>query len=136
MPKIEGADLTEVSTAFELPPEGEHLVLIKDVEITKTASGLPQVRVKMSIDDSSSENNGKPITDFLVMQNNDGKRNDISLKQLKRYFEAALGDNYNFANYDTDDLKDSRVRIVVKHRSYEKDGETRSGMNVTRIFPA
>ena len=139
-PIIDGADLTEVSTDFEVLPEGDYVVTIKDVVEGKTKKNqLPQVIVQMQVTDGNSEFNGKPISDFITLKQNDGKKNEIGLKQLKRYFEAVLGkEAANTTAPDTDLLKDKQVRIMVSVNKYTPEGETeeRTNNKIKRIFPA
>lgn len=136
MPRITGADLTNVSTQNQPVADGTYPAKIVDTEFDVTNPAKPQVVITSEIDDPESPDHGRKVWDRLYLKKNNGEDNPIAYRQLKRYFEAALGEEAgNQSDPDTDDLKNTTVLLVIKQRQYEKDGEERISADVKNILP-
>ena len=134
MPTLDGFDLTNVSTKNTPLPEDTYDCVIKEVHTDRLSSGgHPQAVVVSEI--QGGEFNGRQIWDYLVLRQHDGKPNEISLKQLKRYYEAVLGKDEaaRISNPNTDLLINGRVKLVLNVKP-DNHGEDRN--NVKRILPA
>lgn len=145
MPIIPGADLTSVSTDFELYPDGEYTVTILGSELTE---GNKQLRIKTRIE-QPVEFQGKPFTDFINLIQNDGKQNQMGLTNIKRYLEAVYGKGSAEAEAsppDSDLLDNKQVKLQLAKNSYvpknptefNPDGSPKKKENnqVKRVFPA
>jgi hypothetical protein len=140
MPIIEDADLTSVSTTSEPLPEAEYEATITEVEYRTDNPAKPVVIVKSRID--GGDQNGRVVWDWMHMKQNDGKPNEVAKRQLKRYFEAVLGEEAaNVSRPNTDDLINARVGLFLELEEYtpkasEKNPNPKpqSRNNVKRIF--
>lgn len=130
MPKV-NANLAEISTSFEPVEPGVYEFLIKDIEIEELDAeggkkkGKRQVYIfKNKIDQPDSEENGREIWDRIHIHKKDGTINEFGLVQLKRYFEAVLGEgNADRDDLDTDEIKNGRFQAEVAIETYTKNGE-------------
>lgn len=146
MPVIPGADLTSVSTDFEPYPNGEYLVTFIKSELHEGK----QMRITTRIE-SPEEFQGRPFTDFINLKQNDGKWNEIGLKQCKLYLEAVFGKGSPEAEAsppDTDPLNGHQARLLLEINEYwprdeqakpesERNPDNKRRNNkVKRVFPA
>lgn len=147
MPIIQGADLTNVSTEFELYPAGEYVATVKESEF---ANDNKQLRIK-SVFVEPVEYAGKVFTDFINLVQNDGKQNQYGLASVKQYLEAVFGKNSPEAEAsppDTDVLNGHNVKLVLaineytpkpdKATEFNPDGSPKKKSNnqVKRVLPA
>ena len=135
MPTIDGIDLTNVSTTFDALPDQEHNFEIEDVEEDKDDRDGQIYTIVSRVRDGEHE--GRKVWDKLYMKTKEGKLNQRSLAQLKRYFAACCGEGYNFANPNTDDLKGLPFTGVTKQRKYKANrGEEKIATDMKAILPA
>lgn len=126
MPLIQGADLSTVSTKYEPLPAGAYKTRLKAAyETDDDGVSRPRVVVRHKVLESfDGENVGREFTDFMYLNQNDGKPNEISLKQLKRYFEAVLGEEAaNTTAPETELLDDQEVSVELSIESYPSKKE-------------
>lgn len=128
------ADFTKISTEYVPPVAGDYQMVVEDIEEGKTNSGLPQLVFTNKI--VGGEYEGRTIKDFVVLQQKNGKVNDIGYGRVKAYAEAILGkEAANGGELNTEDLKGGAFTGVLKDDSYEKDGETKKTVRLNKILP-
>lgn len=137
MPVISGADLTTVETSYVPLNNGVYRMRIKDAEVETEPKLRVIVKLKV-VDSPDGERIGSEMSDYIYLTQKDGKPNEIGKKQLKRYFEAALGkEAANTAEPNTDDLKDQEVMVELEQESYKKpeteEQKAKGEVNETRI---
>lgn len=140
MPVISG-DFSKISSEFQPLDDGDYLFMIEDVIEGKTRnSQLPQIEIKMKcVDPQHPDKEGYPLTDFITLETKKGGANRVGLGQLKAYFEATVGEEAanNPSGLDTDELKGSTVRLILKKRSYKPEGgEERFVNDVSKVLSA
>lgn len=117
MPVISGADLSQVSTKYEALPAGTYRTRIS-AEYKQDPKPVVLIRHKVL---EGGDMEGREFSDYIYLNKNNGERNEIALKQLKRYFEAVLGEEQaNQTEPDTDLLKDREVIVELTQESYTK----------------
>ena len=136
MAKIK-ASMADVSTEYVLPDPGAYIFRVKEVtEETKKAkaekSGANIERttyvVKSAIVrdlDGNEEHANKPVWDYINITTKEGGLNEISLSNLKRYFEAIAPESADSEDADTDELVGGEFVAMLYHDEYETHGETR-----------
>lgn len=146
MPVIENADLTKVSTEYEVFDPGDYKVTVMESEF---ANENRQMRIKSRIEEPV-EHQGKVFTDFINLIQNDGKQNPYGLASIKQYLEAVFGKGSPEAEAsppDTDVLNGHQVTLNLVINEYtpknptefEADGTTakkKRNNQVKRVFPA
>lgn len=136
MPKI-NADFSKIATDFENLPEDSYRVLIEEIEEGETNENkLPQLKFKLKVMEGPME--GKTITDFVVLKQNDGKVNNIGLGRIRAYAQAILGEEAAAGDsIDTDELRGGSCTITVKHRTYKdkKSGEEKVSADIKKVLP-
>lgn len=137
MPVITGADLSNVSTTYQPLPAGTYKTRIK-AEFEAEPKRRVIVRHKV-VESPDGENVGREFSDYIYLDQNDGRPNEIGAKQLKRYFEAVIGkEAANTQSPNTDDLEDAEVTVELAQRSYTPKGETEAKISndVKKILAA
>lgn len=120
MPKL-GANLADISTAYEVMPEGMYPALLKKVtEDISKSSKIPMLVVEFSITEGDFK--GRPMTQYYMLKDKDGQPSKPGLSNFKRLIENTLGeDRANDPDFDTDELLDQEVELFVKQESYKND---------------
>ena len=108
MPVITGADLSNVSTTYQPLPAGTYKTRIK-AEFEAEPKRRVIVRHKV-VESPDGENIGREFSDYIYLDQNDGRPNEIGAKQLKRYFD--LFDPKQIAVYTYDEFTASPRRIT------------------------
>ena len=138
MPKL-SADFSAISTARELLQDDVYVFVVREVKEDLTSTGKQRITIIAEVEDPDHPNETSrkaKMFDGLVMTKNDGSLNEISLRQLKRYMEAILGeDAANTDELDTDDLVGGKFLGEVKLTSYEKNGEQIPKNEFRKILP-
>jgi hypothetical protein len=117
MPEIEGADLTSISTKTEAYPEQEYLMLITGSEFMDEAKKTLIIKRKIV---EPAEFVDRESWDFINLVQNDGKKNDIGLKTLKRYLEAVFGkDSPESQRANSDPLTGHMVKVYLTQKQYK-----------------
>lgn len=144
MAKI-NANLADISTEYKLPDPGPYVLRVKEInvenkkakavggdmdgqEIERTTYVVKSVIVRDL--DGNEDNANKPIWDYINIHNKDGSLNEISLANLKRYFEAIAPDSANSEDADTDELINGEYQAQVYHETYDKGGEERTSAKI------
>jgi hypothetical protein len=132
MPKI-AASMADISTEFVLPDPGLYeleIVEIKDNTATQKAPQSGQevervtyvVKSKIIQDEHGGDDHAnKPLYDYINIHTKEGELNQISLANLKRYFEAIAPDSANSDDADTDELVGGRFMAMVYHDTYKRN---------------
>lgn len=135
MPKIKGS-LADVSTEYQLIEPDTYEMKVDKVEVEETPpsserpSGQLAYVVHSRVDDPGSESNNKPVRDYIFWYKKDGQENEYSKIQLKRYFEAVLGEEEaNRDDLDTDELIGGRFQAEVYIDSYTRSDGTEGQSN-------
>lgn len=131
--KIE-ADFSQISSSFEPVPDDSYRAQI--VEITENEkNNKPQVVFELEI--TEGPHKGRKLFDFLILQQNDGKPNKVSLGRVKAYAEATVGKEAAAGQaIDTEELKGGTVEVVVKSRTYDKDGGGQgTSSDIVKVIP-
>lgn len=144
MPRVTGADLTNVSTKNEPLPADVYTCVIREANI-EGDSNSPQVVVVSEVDMPGTDFHKRRIWDRIYLNKKDGTPNEFSMKQLKRYFEAVVGEEAaNQAEPDTDDLINGKVQLKLAIRGYkpkvngvvDESAEEKFVNEVKQILPA
>jgi hypothetical protein len=137
MPVIEGADLTSVSTEREPLPEQEYLLTVKSAEWQDEKKKTQIIKFKV---DEPADFAGREHWEYINIIQNDGKLNEISLAQIKRYMEAVFGKGSpeSLASPpDTDLLVSHSMRQYLIIEEYERNDKTKGKKNkAKRIMKA
>lgn len=135
MPKLQ-ANFEKISTEFEAVPPGEYRAVVEEIEESKTRKNqLPQLVIKNKVTEGEFE--GRIITDFVTLQTNEGKKNDIGYGRIKAYAIAVNGEEAgNGEEIDTDDFLHGTVTLVVVPDIYEKNGEQVQSSKISKVLPA
>lgn len=140
MPKIKGS-LADVSTDYQLiePDTYEFKVDEIEVEETKPSKDYPEGQllyiVISKVDQPGEEAHGRKVYDRIywykkAKDGEPGGENEYSKIQLKRYFEAILGEERaNEDDLDTDELKGGRFMAEVTIESWENKNTGKSGQS-------
>ena len=135
MPIIKGADLSSVSTDFELYPPGAYKVEVKSSEMSENGKNL-LIKTEIVECDTDQKYIGKNFTHFINLETNAGDRNEIGLQTLKRYLEAVFGKKSPEADVaDSDPLNGHLVTLVLGQRPDKNDKELMR-QDVKKILPA
>lgn len=137
MPILENVDLTTVSTKNEPYPEGEYSVTIKESEVRKQGK---EIIFKHRID-APEKFQGREIWDFVNLKQNDGKRNEIGWKRVKKYLEVCFGEGSEQAELtppNTDLCNAQRCKLYVVINSYtdEQTKEEKTNNKISRVMAA
>lgn len=121
MPILEGVDLTSVSTKREAFPEGEYTLTFKGSELDEAKKTL----ILKTVIEAPDQYQGREFWDWINIVQNDGKKNEIGYKNIKRYLEAVFGKGSSEAEAsppDTDVLNGHQVVVYLKQTTYtDKD---------------
>jgi hypothetical protein len=132
-PVLENVDLTSVSTKREAFPEGEYTVTIKGSELDEGKKTL----IMKTVIEEPTELQGREFWDWINIVQNDGKKNEIGYKNIKRYLEAAFGKGSSEAESsppDTDVLNGHQVVLYLKQTTYtDKDKQEQPKNEVKKI---
>lgn len=110
------ASLKDVSTKFEVAPAGDYE--FKVVEIQKPTDD--DYIIISAIDEQGSPEYGKKVYDRFSFKKKDGGENRYGKAQLKRYFEAIVGEERaNADDLDTDELLNGRFRGQISVEEWE-----------------
>lgn len=121
MPRIK-ASLADVSTEFTPVEPGAYEAEITDVAET-TNEGRTHYDVTLTVKDPG-DFFGRKIRDRIYIHKKDGDLNEYGLVQLKRYFEATVGeDRANADDADTDELLHQHAMIQVGIDGYEVENK-------------
>lgn len=126
MPIIEGADLSNVSSAFDARPEGEYTIQVKESKFEKEGKFLVIHSKILSGPDGYEVKDNDTYQDWINLKQNDGKVNEIGYKTIKRYLEWAFGKGSPEANQnDTDVLNgyEGKIYLTVKN---DNNGDPRN----------
>lgn len=133
MPKVK-ASMADVSTEYVLIDPGTYRLRIKSIEEEAKKSKAPKSgqeverttyivkSVVVSDADGGTDHANKPIFDWINIHTKEGELNDISLANLKRYFEAIAPDSADSEDADTDELINGEFMADVYIDEYEKAG--------------
>lgn len=121
MGKINAA-LSQVSTEFTPIDAGTYTWELEKVEDIKEGEKVVGHAFFNKVTDPG-EMNGRVFKDRVYLNKNDGTPNEISLANIKRYFEAIKGKDvvagYTDDDFDTDDLHGGMFAGQVKIETYQ-----------------
>lgn len=133
MPVLENVDLSSVSTKREAFPEGEYTLTFKASELDAEKKTL----IMKTVIEAPDKYQGREFWDWINIVQNDGKKNEIGYKNIKRYLEAVFGKGSSEAEAsppDTDVLNGHQVVVYLKQTSYkDKSGEDQPKNEVKKI---
>lgn len=133
MPVLENVDLSSVSTKREAFPEGEYTLTFKSSELDAEKKTL----IMKTVIEEPTQYQGREFWDWINIIQNDGKKNEIGYKNIKRYLEAVFGKGSSEAEAsppDTDVLNGHQVMVYLKQTSYkDKSGEDQPKNEVKKI---
>lgn len=143
MPKIV-ASMADVSTEYQPVDPGTYRLQVVSVDYNekdaKTDAGqnikrgtyVVKSKVISSYPDGETEHANKPLYDYINIHNKDGQVNEISLANLKRYFEAIAPDEADSEDADTDSLVNGYFIADVIIDSYKTGKQNADGSEETR----
>lgn len=112
--------MANVSTDFSPVPANVYELKIDGVQ-EETEDGRTHYTVVLLVQDVG-DLYGKKIKDRIYIHKKNGEINEYGLAQLKRYFEATVGeDRANADDADTDELLNNHIRAQVGIEDYEVD---------------
>jgi hypothetical protein len=123
-PVIEGADLSSVSTKFEIWPEGTYPTVIMTSKFDDKGKNL--MIIHKTREPVGMIQAGREYTDFINMTTNAGERNDIGHKSLKRYFEALLPEHANDNPPNSDLLHGLDCKLFISSKANKDTDEQRN----------
>lgn len=133
MPVLENVDLSSVSTKREAFPEGEYTLTFKASELDAEKKTV----ILKTVIEAPDQYQGREFWDWINIVQNDGKKNEIGYKNIKRYLEAVFGKGSSEAEAsppDTDVLNGHQVMVYLKQTSYkDKSGEDQPKNEVKKI---
>lgn len=133
MPVLENVDLSSVSTKREAFPEGEYTLTFKASELDAEKKTL----ILKTVIESPDKYQGREFWDWINIVQNDGKKNEIGYKNIKRYLEAVFGKGSSEAEAsppDTDVLNGHQVVVYLKQTTYtDKNKEEQPKNEVKKI---
>lgn len=135
MPKLE-ADFGKISHEYQAIPDADYRVTIDEIKETETRENkLPQLEFHLKV--AEGEYEGRKLTDFVILKQNDGKVNEIGLGRVKAYAIAVLGEEAaNGSAIDTDELRGGSCIVVVKSRTYEKKDKSQgTSQDIKKVLP-
>lgn len=116
------ASLADVSTEFKPVDPDVYESEIDGVEEVKEDEKIHYI-VTHQIKSPGDFFNRK-LKDYIYIHKKNGELNEFGLSQLKRYFEATVGeDRANSEDADTDELIHQHLRIQVGMEEYEFDNK-------------
>lgn len=125
MPKVKGS-LADVSTEYQLIEPDTYELRVDKIEVeeekpsAEKKSGQLTYLIISKVDQPGHEHHNKPVRDYIFWYKKDGDENEYSKIQLKRYFEAILGEEEaNRDDLDTDELLNGRFQAEVVIETYE-----------------
>jgi hypothetical protein len=129
------ASLADVSTEFFPIDPGEYEMEVVKVEETTSEDGRTVYAIVSKVSDPG-DFHGRQVWDRIHIHKKDGELNPVGLAQLKRYFEAVVGEERaNSDDVDTDELIGGTFQAEVTIESYkDKQGKDRQN-NRLRVFP-
>ena len=130
MPKLE-MDYDSVPEKEVPIDQGTHIMRVRDIPVLEAfvdRNGKKQQRliVQMEVHDPDSPMNGRKIRDSIL------RSMETKLKRLA----MSAGIPTDSEGYDPDDLYDQHVRVVVRHRTWNDDGEERISADVRDYLPS
>lgn len=143
MPKVV-ASMADVSTEFTLADPATYRLQVTSVDYqTKDAKNengqdikrgtyIVKSKIIASYPDGETEFANKPIYDYINIHNKNGELNEISLGNLKRYFEAIAPDSADSEDADTDELVNGFFIADVYIDSYPTGKKNADGSDETR----
>lgn len=149
MPKI-AASMADISTEYILPDPGFYEFEVVDVNETTVRQKAPSsgaevervtyvVKSKIVADENGDTTHAnKPVYDYINIHTKEGELNEISLANLKRYFEAIAPESANSDEADTDELKGGHFKAMLIHDTFKRpSGEegTSAKIKPTTISP-
>lgn len=141
MPKVV-ASMADVSTEFVLADPATYRLQVVSVDYqtkdAKTSSGqdikrgtyVVKSKIIATYPDGETEHQGKPIYDYINIHTKEGELNEISLGNLKRYFEAIAPDSADSEDADTDELVNGYFIADVYIDTYESGGQERQSNKI------
>jgi len=138
------ASLADVSTEYVLPDPGPYVFRVKEIteNVSKEKapkSGMDVERVTYVVKsvivrdlDGNEDHVNKPVFDYINIHTKEGELNDISLANLKRYFEAIIPERADAEDADTDELVNGEFQAQLYHDSYE-DKNTKEERHSAKI---
>lgn len=143
MPKVKGS-LADVQTEYVLiEPEVYEMKVDKiEAEEGEKTPDYPEGQftyiVISRVDQPGDEHHNKPIRDYINWFKKGGDVNEYSKINLKRYFEAIVGEERaNEEDLDTDELIGGRFQAEVYIDSYTRkdgsEGKSNKLRNITSL---
>lgn len=135
MPRL-GSALRDISTDRKVPIPGHYTAQL-NVEDTKSKKGKEMTVATFKI--VGGDFDGEEIKEYFVTEGNTpGSFNEPGLRGLKRLALAVLGDRVNDDDFDTEELNDRLVSIIVKADSFkdEDTGEDVQSAKIKRVLGA
>lgn len=134
MPKVK-ASMADISTEYVLPDPGPYEFELVEVKATDVRQKAPSgkeverttyvVKSKIVHDlDGNDEHANKPVYDYINIHTKEGEINEISMANLKRYFEAIAPESANSEDADTDELHGGHFIAMLYHETYKRDDNT------------
>ncbi len=127
MPKIQGT-LADVSTQYVLidPDTYEMKVEKIDIDEKPASAEMPAGQytyiITSRVDMPGTDHHNKPVREYISWFKKDGNVNEYSKVNLKRYFEAILGeDEANRDDLDTDELIGGRFLAEIRIETYTRN---------------
>lgn len=128
MPKVK-AGIADVKTEYQQIDPGVYEFKVEKIEIRKDPSD-PDYLITSRVDQPGTDHHNKPVKEYIAMNKKDGTPNEYGMAELKRYFEAVLGEDETQAlaeseELDTDMLIGGRFQAEVFHEPFDrknKDG--------------
>lgn len=135
MPKIKGS-LADVSTEYVLIEPNTYEMKIDKIETqegdptTDYPDGQFTYIVTSKVDEPGTDHHNKPVRDYINWYKKGGEVNEYSKVQLKRYFEAILGEEAaNREDLDTDEIVGGRFMADVYIDKYTRKDNTEGQSN-------
>lgn len=128
MPKVK-AGIADVSTEYVQIEPAVYEFKIDKIETRKDPND-PDYLITSKVDEPGTDHHNKPVREYIAMNKKDGTPNEYGMAELKRYFEAVLGEEETQElaendELDTDMLLNGRFQAEVYLESFDrKDKET------------
>ncbi len=142
MPKIQGS-LADVSTQYVMIDPDTYEMKVDKIDIDEKPkspempSGQYTYIITSRVDMPGTDHYNKPVREYISWFKKDGDVNEYSKVNLKRYFEAILGEEEaNRDDLDTDELIGGRFLAEVRIDSYTRqDGTEGQSNKIKNIVP-
>lgn len=120
MPRL-GADLREISTERNLPTTGGGLTYtaVMTTEDKQSKKGKDMTVITYTI--QGGDFDGFEILSYHVLEKDDGSFNKVGAAALKRELQPVVGDRVNSDDFDTNEVNDLLVTIMLKKDSFKDD---------------